>query len=464
MTLAFTEKLLATLELQREFFRGGNTRSLAFRLKQLKALGRMLTENRNDIMMALKKDLGRHDFESYFGEIDMVRQEVAYTMENLATWMRDERVQTPPLHQPGKSMIVKEPYGMTVILAPWNYPFQMAVAPLVGAIAGGNCCIVKPSEISANTSALIARLIAEYFDPRHVTTMEGGVAETKLLMEQPFDYIFFTGSTKFGRKVMESAARHLTPVTLELGGKSPCIVDRGVSLKRTARRICFGKFFNAGQTCVAPDYVLVHEDDRDSLIAQMQEVIHEWYGDDARTSTSYARIINAPHYQRLLNLLKGGRIASGGIVDEETNYISPTILTDVDLHSELMQEEIFGPLLPVLTYKSLDEAIDFINARPKPLALYLFTRKKKNWKKVVRSTSSGGVCVNDTLSHLTTTGLPFGGVGASGMGSYHGKKTFDTFTHEKSVMKKSTFPDPSFRYPPYRKPSAIMRYLTKLLN
>lgn len=460
----FNDLLTTTLEKQRAYFRDGNTRCLSFRKQQLKILAGLLSENREDIQLALKKDLGRNDFESYFGEIDVVRQEVAFALENLAAWMRDDIVPTPPLHQPGKSLIVKEPYGITLILAPWNYPFQLAIAPLVGAIAGGNCCVIKPSEISTHTSSLLARLISGYFDPQYVAVIEGGVVETKAILEQPFDYIFFTGSTKFGRKVMEAAAQHLTPVTLELGGKSPCIVDRGVSLKRTARRICFGKFFNAGQTCIAPDYVMVHEDDREALIANLQEVIHEWYGDEVRQSPDYARIINAPHYHRLLNLMRDGRIVAGGVVDEESRFISPTILTDVDPRSGIMQEEIFGPLLPVLTYKNLEEAMDFINARPKPLALYLFTRKKKVWKKVIRYTTSGGVCINDTLSHLTTTGLPFGGVGASGMGSYHGKKTFDTFTHEKSVMKKSTFPDPSFRYPPYRKPSAFMRYLTRLLN
>lgn len=460
----FIEKMDAVLNSQRDFFRRGETRSLAFRTKQLKTLARMLKEHREEIQMALKKDLGRHDFESYFGEIDIVRQEIAYTLENLSLWMRDVRVETPPLHQPGKSFIVREPYGMTLILAPWNYPFQLAIAPLIGAIAGGNCCVVKPSEISANTSALLARLIGRYFEPCHVAVIEGGVHETRKLLEQPFDYIFFTGSTKFGRKVMEAAAQHLTPVTLELGGKSPCIVDRGVSLKRVARRICFGKFFNAGQTCVAPDYVLVHEDDRAALIAALQEVIHDWYGDDARQSTSYARIINEPHYERLLNLMSGGKIVSGGIVDAPSRFISPTLITDADPRSELMQEEIFGPLLPLMTYRNLEEVIGFINERPKPLALYLFTRRRKVREQLIRRTSSGGVCINDTLSHLTTSGLPFGGVGASGMGRYHGKSTFDTFTHEKSVMKKSVFPDPSFRYPPYRKPSAFMRFLTRLLN
>lgn len=464
MNPQFNEQLDALILQQRNYFNSGQTRSLSFRLKQLKKLLRLLSDKRAEILLALKKDLGRHDFESYFGEIDMVRQEIEYTRENLALWMRQDVVQTPPLHQPGKSMIVKEPYGLTLIIAPWNYPFQLALAPLVGAIAGGNCCVIKPSEMSQHTSALIAKLIAESFDPKYIAVIEGGVEETKQVLSVPFDYIFYTGSTKVGKIVMEAASKNLTPLTLELGGKSPCIVDRGVSLKRSARRICFGKFFNAGQTCVAPDYVLVHRDDMDALITQMQEVIHNWYGDDPRNSSSYARIINPAHYKRLLGLMKGGRLVAGGVVNEESHYIAPTLLCDVDLKSELMQEEIFGPLLPIIPYDTLDEALAFINERPKPLALYVFTRKQKVWKKVIERTSSGGVCVNDTLSHLTTAGLPFGGVGASGMGSYHGKKSFDTFTHEKSVMKKSTFPDPSFRYPPYQKPSALMRLLTKILN
>lgn len=462
--IRFHDRMMTLLEGQRAFFSSGATRNLRFRKQALRQLLRLLAENREAIQLALKKDLGRHDFESYFGEIDIVRQETEYTLANLSVWVQPEKVPTPMLHQPGHSQIVKEPYGVVLILAPWNYPFQLAIAPVIGAIAGGNCAVVKPSEISQHTSALLAELIGKYFDPRHVAVMEGGVTETRSLLEQPFDYIFFTGSTKFGRKVMEAAAQHLTPVTLELGGKSPAVVDRGVSLKRAARRICFGKFFNAGQTCVAPDYVLVHADDRDKLVGHMQEIIRRWFGDDARESESYARIINAAHYQRLLGLMPGGRIVSGGIVDENTNYISPTLLVDVDTSSPLMQEEIFGPLLPVLTYQQHEEIIDFINGRPKPLALYIFTRKKSFWKRLVAQTSSGGVCVNDTLSHLTTSGLPFGGVGASGMGSYHGKKTFDTFTHEKSVMKKSTFPDPDFRYPPYVKPSGIMRWFVKLIG
>ncbi len=464
METNYQVRMKAILAEQRAFFDSGATRNLRFRKQALKQILVLLSENREAIQGALKKDLGRHEFESYFGEIDIVRQETEFMLRNLNIWMRPEKVPTPLMHQPGQSLILKDPYGEVLILAPWNYPFQLAMAPLVGAIAAGNCVIVKPSEISKHTSALLADLIGKYFDPRHVAVIEGGVSETHALLDQAFDYIFFTGSTTVGRKVMEAAAQHLTPLTLELGGKSPCIVDRNVSLKRTARRICFGKFFNAGQTCVAPDYVMVHEDDRDTLIACMQETIRKWFGDDIRESESYARIINATHYQRLLGLMADGHIVAGGIVDESTHYISPTLLVDVDPASPLMQEEIFGPLLPILTYHQPEEIITFINGRPKPLALYVFTRKKAFWKGLVAKTSSGGVCVNDTLSHLTTTGLPFGGVGPSGMGSYHGKKTFDTFTHEKSVMKKAFFPDPDFRYPPYIKPSKIMRWLVKLIS
>ncbi len=449
---------------QMDFFNSGKTRSLNFRIKQLKVLQNLIAEHRDEIMLALKKDLGRHDFESYFGEIDVVRQEIEFCREQLAYWMQPNVVQTPPMHQPGKSFIVKEPYGRVLIIAPWNYPFQLAIAPLVGAMAAGNCCVVKPSELAPHTSSMIARLISANFDPQYIAVVEGGIEETQYILSVPFDYIFYTGSTKVGRIIMEAAAKNLTPVTLELGGKSPCIVDRGVNIKRTARRICFGKFFNAGQTCIAPDYLLVHEEDKDAIVAQLQEVIHKWYGDDPRKSSSYARIISNAHYQRLVSLFKGGKILSGGVVDEATRYISPTIIADVDLKSPLMKDEIFGPVLPVITYKNIEEAIQFINDRPKPLALYLFTRNKKVGKAFVRRTSSGGVCINDTLSHITTTGLPFGGVGASGMGSYHGKKSFDTFTHEKSVMRKSTFPDPSFRYPPYKNPSAIMRFITKILG
>jgi acyl-CoA reductase-like NAD-dependent aldehyde dehydrogenase len=459
-----TTAITAAFENQRACYNQGLTRSAGFRKKQLRAMLRMLSEKRDDLLAALRSDLGRHDFESYFGEIDMIRMEAAHCLENLELWMRPVKVQTPPLHQPGNSRIIKEPYGNVLVIAPWNYPVQLALAPAVGALAAGNCCIIKPSELAPHTSALLERLVAEYFDPSVLTVLSGGVEETTALLKLPFDYIFYTGSTRVGRIIMEAAAKNLCPVTLELGGKSPCIVDRHVSMKRVARRICFGKFFNAGQTCVAPDYVMVHEDDRDQLIAHMQEVIRKWYGDDPKDAESYARIITDQHFNRLAGLMKGGTIASGGVLDASQRYISPTLITSPDPDSELMKEEIFGPLLPILTYKNIEEVSAFINGRPKPLALYLFTRRSRIRKYIVINTSAGGVCINDTLSHLTTSGLPFGGVGESGMGAYHGKKSFDTFTHEKSVMKKSTFPDPSFRYPPYPKPNALMRLLTKILN
>jgi aldehyde dehydrogenase (NAD+) len=456
--------MLSLIKNQRDYFNSGQTRNTSFRQKQLRQLSKMLREHRNDFLLALKKDLSRHDFESCFAEIELVLQEIRFTSENLQNWVRPEYVQTPPLHQPGKSFIIKEPYGVVLIIAPWNYPLQLLLGPLVGSIAAGNCSILKPSEISQHTSSLLSRTIPRYFEPSFISVIEGGIAETQELLKTPFDYIFYTGSTAVGKVIMESAAKNLTPVTLELGGKSPCIVDKSNSLKRTAGRICFGKFFNAGQTCIAPDYVLVKEEYYEKLIQELQEIINKRYGPDPSKSNSYARIINEKHYQRLVDLMKDGKIVAGGIVKAESKYISPTIILEPNLSSPLMQEEIFGPILPIIPYKEIDDAITFINSRPKPLALYLFTKNKSVRKKIITQTSSGGICINDTLSHITTSGLPFGGVGFSGMGSYHGEKTFNTFTHEKSVMKKSLFPDPSLRYPPYLKPGKFIRFIIRLIS
>jgi acyl-CoA reductase-like NAD-dependent aldehyde dehydrogenase len=459
-----TTDLNIIFENQRRFFTSGKTRSVKFRIRQLNQLAKMLLENRRDFLHALKKDLSRHEFETTFGEIEMALQEIRYVKRNLRKWMHPEFVPTAPMHLPGKSFIVKEPYGITLIIAPWNYPVLLLLAPLVGAIAAGNCSVLKPSQTSKNTSALIAQLFLRYFEQDYISVVETNEQQKKELLSLPFDYIFYTGSTYIGKVIMEAAAKNLTPVTLELGGKSPCVVERETSLMRTARRICFGKFFNAGQTCIAPDYVLVQEDARDELIDNIQKVIRKFYGDNPSASSDFARMISEKHFDKITELMKYGKIVSGGITDREKKYISPTVLVDVDPDSPLMKEEIFGPLLPVLTYKTIDQAILFINERPKPLALYLFTRNRSVHRKFIRETSSGGLLINDTLSHFTNGVLPFGGVGPSGMGNYHGKKTFSTFTHEKSVMKKSLSPDWSLRYPPYKKPGKLLRFFIRLMS
>ena len=398
---------------------------------------------------ALKSDLGKSAFEGWAGETYLIAGELKHARKHLASWMRPKRVRTPLLAQPGVSKVYAEPLGVVLNIAPWNYPIQLALAPLIGAIAAGNSVVLKPSEVAPACSALLARLLPRYLDPECVAVIEGGVPETTRLLEQRFDHIFYTGNGTVGRIVMEAAARHLTPVTLELGGKSPCIVDEDVDLEVAARRIVWGKFFNAGQTCIAPDYVLCHASREAQLIEQMKKVLIEFYGEDPKASPDYGRIINERHHARLSKLIASGELAAGGQSDPTDKYIAPTVLRKVDPASPVMADEIFGPILPVLTVPDLDAAITFINARDKPLALYLFSRNAEHVERVLQRTSSGGACVNDVMAHLIPHELPFGGVGASGMGAYHGHASFETFTHKKSVMAKATFLDPSIRYPPY---------------
>ncbi len=407
----------------------------------------MLGEHEADLLTALSADLGKSRFEGWVSEIAMARNEVDYTLEHLARWMKPKRVKTPLAMLPGTSMIIPEPLGVALILAPWNYPLSLVVIPLVGAIAAGNCAVLKPSEVSTHTSALLAKLIPQYCDGAAV--VEGGVDETTALLNERFDHIFFTGSTHVGRLVMAAAAKHLTPVTLELGGKSPCIVDASANLAVSARRIVWGKFFNAGQTCVAPDYVLAHQAIAAPLEIELKKAIREFFGDNPKASGDYGRIINERHHRRLTALLAESEIIDGGDHDVTERYIAPTLVRSPKLESLLMQEEIFGPILPILGVASIDEAIKFVNERPKPLALYVFAGDTAVANKVVESTSFGGGCINDTIAHLSAPELPFGGVGASGMGSYHGRASFDAFSHRKAMLVKGTWVDPSLRYPPY---------------
>ena len=366
--------------------------------------------------------------------------------------------------RPGKGYILPEPYGNALIIGPWNYPFQLLLCPLVGAIAAGNTAVLKISEIAEHSAKVIEEMVSRYFEPAYIAAVQGGPEETQHLLDQAFNYIFFTGSVAVGKIIMEKAATRLTPVTLELGGKSPCIVTPETRLETAARRICWGKFFNAGQTCIAPDYVLVQESIRDALLALLRDSLTQFYGRDIRESADYGRIINRRHFRRLLRLIENQKVFFGGETDESDLFIAPALLQDVSPQSPVMQEEIFGPLLPVLTYRSVDEAIHFIQSLPNPLALYLFSDNKATQKRILQKTSSGSVNINETLSQVSSITLPFGGVGGSGMGCYHGEESFRTFTHYKSVLHRSIRFDNSKKYAPYRTPLKYLKQVMRLIG
>ena len=436
---------------QREFFNTGKTKDIGFRITQLKNLQKAVIDHEAAIIAALKVDLHKPEFETYSTEIALCKKEINYALKQIANWTKLQKANIPLEQLPGFGRIYPEPLGVVLIISPWNYPFQLIIAPLVGAISAGNCTILKPSEIAAHTSKLLAEIVPKYFDPAYIAVVEGGVEISQQLLAEKFDHIFFTGGTTIGRKVMEAAAKHLTPVTLELGGKSPCIVDADTNIEYAARRITWGKFINAGQTCVAPDYLLVEQSIKQQLLDKIQKCIREFLGEQPATSPDYARIINQKHFNRLVEFLQYGETIFGGESNSSELYIAPTVLDRVSLESPVMQEEIFGPILPVLTYSDVTEAITIVNQRPKPLALYLFSHNKNLHKRVLQSTSSGSVCINDTVMQFAVPGLPFGGVGSSGMGKYHGKASFDTFSHYKSVLNRSLILDVKLRYAPYTK-------------
>ena len=433
----------------RATFRSGKTRPVAWRKQQLRQLGKLLKENEDALLEALASDLGKSNFEGWVTEIYVLHAELAHTLKHFEDWLEPEEVPTPAIALPATSSIHREPLGTVLVIGPWNYPVQLVFAPLIPALAAGNCVLVKPSEVAAASSALVAKLIPQYLDPDAVRVIEGGVPETTEILDLHWDHIFFTGSTPVGKVVMAAAAKHLTPVTLELGGKSPCIVDSSAKLSVAANRILWGKLYNSGQTCVAPDYVLVHSSKEQALYQAFEKTLRSFYPEGARASSDYGRIINERHFDRLVTLLDGQEVVLGGEHDREDRFIAPTVLKNVSPDSPVMADEIFGPILPVLTYEDLDEAIEFINDRPKPLALYVFTNKGKTKEAVLSRTSSGGACVNQTVMHLGVPDLPFGGVGASGMGAYHGRSGFETFCHRKSVFKRGTLLDPPVIYPPY---------------
>ncbi|HFE6139207.1 TPA: aldehyde dehydrogenase [Staphylococcus aureus] len=434
------------------FFNTQQTKDISFRKDQLKKLSKAIKSYESDILEALYTDLGKNKVEAYATEIGITLKSIKNARKELKNWTKTKNVDTPLYLFPTKSYIKKEPYGTVLIIAPFNYPFQLVFEPLIGAIAAGNTAIIKPSELTPNVARVIKRLINETFDANYIEVIEGGIEETQTLIHLPFDYVFFTGSENVGKIVYQAASENLVPVTLEMGGKSPVIVDETANIKVASERICFGKFTNAGQTCVAPDYILVHESVKDDLITALSKTLREFYGQNIQQSPDYGRIVNLKHYHRLTSLLNSAQmnIVFGGHSDEDERYIEPTLLDHVTSDSAIMQEEIFVPILPILTYQSLDEAIAFIHQRPKPLSLYLFSEDENATQRVINELSFGGGAINDTLMHLANPKLPFGGVGASGMGRYHGKYSFDTFTHEKSYIFKSTRLESGVHLPPYK--------------
>lgn len=436
------------LQEQRGYFASGSTRSLAFRLEQLRKLRDMLDGYEEDIHTVVDLDLHKPRFEMLVAEIISMRDEANYALENLEAWTKPQEVHLPGRHLEARGLIYPEPYGISLIISPWNYPFLLLFSPLVGSIAAGNCTFLKPSEISQHSSHLIAEMIANTFDPRYIAVVEGGMEVNEPLLAEKFDYILFTGSTAVGRAVMRAAADHLTPVTLELGGKSPCIVASDANLENAANRITWGKFLNAGQTCIAPDYLLVQEEVKEQLLEAIKRYIRLFYGDDPSRSPNYSRIINERHFERLARLLEEGNIIIGGELDKSELFMAPTVLDGVSYNSPVMQEEIFGPILPVFTYRDLDEAIAVINSRAKPLALYFFSSDPGQKERILNETSSGGVSINATLLHAAAQTIPYGGVGESGLGAYQGKCSFDTFSHYKGVYAQNVAPDYHPR-PPY---------------
>ncbi|MFC7320782.1 aldehyde dehydrogenase [Halobacillus campisalis] len=435
------------VKLQKEWYSNGHTKSYEFRKEQLLTMKKMLDTFEEPILKALKFDLGKSEYEAYTSEIAFLKSEINDHLKHLKSWMAPTKVKAPLTHTGSKNYIIKEPYGTTLVIAPWNYPIQLALAPVIGAIAGGNTVIIKPSELTPTVSWVIKRMVEQYFPAHYIAVVEGDKETTQELLDQPLDYVFFTGSVAVGRKVMEQASKRLTPVTLELGGKSPAIVHHDASIDLAAKRIVWGKFTNAGQTCIAPDYLYVHHEIKADLVAAIKKYIHEFYGEESLLNEDYVKIVNRQHFDRLSAYLDEGEILIGGRIDSNKLRVEPTVMDQITWEDSVMQEEIFGPILPILTYDELDEVIERVGKRPKPLALYYFGENEDDQKKITESLSFGGGCINDTLYHILNPHLPFGGVGESGIGSYHGKASFQTFTHEKSITKQTTKFDQNFRYP-----------------
>ena len=445
------QEINAIVAAQRKYFQTGATLPVSFRIDALRRLYDAVSGSEKEIHDALRKDLGKSGFESYMCETGLVLEEISYMLKHVRRFAGEKRVRTPLAQFHSRSYKKPSPYGVTLIMSPWNYPFMLTLSPLVDALAAGNTAVVKPSAYSPNTSEVIRQILTKCFEPQYVSVVTGGRAENTCLLHEHFDYIFFTGSQSVGKEVMRNASDHLTPVTLELGGKSPCIVDQTANIRLAARRIVFGKYLNCGQTCVAPDYIYCHRSVRDRLIKETQKQIRRQFGKKPLDNKNYGKIINEKHFDRILGLIDKEKVVFGGNSDRDALRIEPTVMDNVTFSDAVMQEEIFGPVMPILTFDSLDEVIRNVNAMPHPLALYLFTSSKATAKKVTARCGFGGGCINDTIIHLATTEMGFGGFGESGMGSYHGKTGFDTFTHYKSIVDKKTWLDLPMRYQPYRK-------------
>ena len=433
---------------QRQFFNTDKTKDVKFRLEHLKKLKNSIIANEGEIKKALKEDLNKSESESYMTEIGMTLSELSYDIRHVRGWSKNKRVGTPLAHFPARSFISKEPYGVALILSPWNYPFMLLIEPLIGAISAGNCAVLKPSEFAPNTANVIEKIVKECFEEEYVTVIQGDKDVSQSLIEKKFDYIFYTGGTRVGKIVMQEASKNLVPVTLELGGKSPCIIDEKYSMHLAAKRLLFGKLLNAGQTCIAPDYVLINKNVKDEFINELRKILKEFLGENPVENEDYPKIVNERHFERLTNLIDGENVVIGGKSDENLLKIEPTILDNPKIDSKVMSEEIFGPILPVITYEKIEDAIEYIKKIEKPLALYMFTNDKKIQNKILNEISFGGGCINDTIIHIANSNMGFGGVGYSGIGNYHGKRSFDTFSHERSITKKYSL-DLPMRYMPY---------------
>ena len=426
-----------------------NSNSVNYRIQILNSLLKTISTNESKIYDALKKDLDKHEFESFLSEILLVKREIRLFTKRLKRWSRKKRVGGSIFNYPSKNYLIPEPYGNTLIITPWNYPFQLSLTPLIGAVAAGNTVVIKPSELAPNTSSVLKELIETVFPQNLVSVIEGDAETAKYLLDKKWDYIFFTGSTRIGKIIAEKAAKNLTPITLELGGKSPCVVDSGIDINKVAKRIVSGKFVNCGQTCIAPDYVIVNNHVKDELISMLKKNIISTFGNSPIESDSYGRIINTNNLQRLKKILNNQNIEFGGKIDEENLYVEPTLIIDPDVNSEIMKDEIFGPILPILSYENENDLEKILHANQSPLAFYIFSKNQKFIDKLINSYKFGGCVVNDTLIHYVNPNLPFGGIGPSGMGSYRGKFSFDTFTHYKPVLEKKSMIDLPFRYGPY---------------
>lgn len=447
---------------QKAYFRAGNTRPCVYRELMLQRLYQEIKSRTEEIQEALKQDLGKSSCEAYMTEIGLVLNEIQYHRRHIRGWMKKRKVPSSLLQLPGRSYVMQEPYGVVLVMSPWNYPFLLTMEPLIGAISAGNCCVVKPSAYAPCCSRMIQTILEESFPPDYVCAVQGAREINRKLLEERFDYIFFTGGKEVGRLVMEKASANLTPVTLELGGKSPCIVDKTADLKTAARRIVFGKFTNSGQTCVAPDYLMVQSRVKDRLLQYLMEEIKKQWGKRPLENPSYPRIVQRKHFERLCAFLKEGKAVTEIVTDEQSLKIGPTLLDGITWEDSVMQEEIFGPILPILEFETIEELIALLKEKEKPLALYLFTGSKAVEEKITGELSYGGGCINDTLLHLASPYMGFGGVGSSGMGRYHGKHSFDTFSHEKGILKKSLFFDLPIRYQPYtEKKEKILKLLLK---